>query len=258
MLASNGIKTCGLIFKHSLYYYFLIPIVLNIAFFSLGIAYIDDLSNYLLGIFNFSSSYWWIQSGINALTEILVWLISMTILFLTGGYITLILMSPVLAFISEKTEYIITGKTYEFSMHQWLFDIYRGISISFRNMVIQLAITFLLFVASFFFGLIPVVGWAIAFLLQVLLFLISCYFYGFTFIDYTCERRKIGVRQSVRFMKQNKKMAVQEGLFFCLILLIPYFGVYIAGFAAIVQVVSTTITIIEKEKNGSIHFENYR
>ena len=77
------------------------------------------------------------------------------IAYLFGKYIVLILMSPIMAMLSEKTETILTGKKYPFTLKQFFRDIVRGIGIAFRNLFFQL----LILLASCFLIWIPVIGW---------------------------------------------------------------------------------------------------
>ena len=71
-------------------------------------------------------------------------------------------------------------------------------------------------------------------------------FYGFSFIDYTNERRRLSVKQSVAFIRQNKGVAVTNGAVFSLLLMIPFCGYSLAGFGAIISVVAATLAIHQK------------
>jgi CysZ protein len=86
----------------------------------------------------------------------------------------------------------------------------------------------------------PVLGGIIG---TIILFFIASYFYGFAFIDYNSERRRLSVKQSVQFIRKNKGMAVANGMVFSFFMLIPFCGTTLAGFAAIVSVVAATIAV---------------
>ncbi len=163
----------------------------------------------------------------------------------TAGYLIVILLSPVYSLLSEKTEKILTGKEYPFSLSQFIKDIWRGIRLAIRNFLIELLVTLLLFILSF----IPILG----LLTGPSLFFISSYFYGFSFMDYSLERRKMKIQQSVSFMKENKGIAIGNGMFFSFILLIPYIGILLSSFVSLVNVVAATIatteTFIKNNKN---------
>jgi len=148
-------------------------------------------------------------------------------------------MSPLLAYLSERTESIIMGHEFPFSWLQFFKDIFRGILLAFRNFFIEILLTVLLFFLSF----VPFLGFATA----PILFLISAYFYGFSFLDYTAERRKMKVKESVDFVKQNKGIAIGNGGIFALFLLIPFIGVSIATFISIISTVAASIAVLKKE-----------
>ena len=152
----------------------------------------------------------------------------------------MIILSPVLAIISEKTASIITGKKYPFDILQLTRDIVRAILIALRNMLIQLGFLIGFFIISF----IPIVGWLISFVGN---FLIASYFYGFAFIDYTNERNRLSLKQSIQFVRTNKWFAIGIGTIFALCFMVPLIGGIIASFACIVSVVAATIKI-EKAK----------
>jgi len=69
------------------------------------------------------------------------------------------------------------------------------------------------------FGWIPVIGWAFT----LLSFLIQAYYAGFGNIDYTLERH-LSYKESIAFVKQNRGMAIGNGIIFMLFLLIPFIG----------------------------------
>ena len=101
-------------------------------------------------------------------------------------------------------------------------------------MLIQLAFLIGFFIISF----IPIVGWLISFVGN---FLVASYFYGFAFIDYTNERNRLSLKQSIQFVRTNKWFAIGIGTIFALCFMVPLIGGIIASFACIVSVVAATI-----------------
>jgi CysZ protein len=150
-------------------------------------------------------------------------------------------MSPIMALLSEKTDEIITGKKYPFVWDQFVRDVFRGIAIALRNMFIE----FGFIIASFFLMWIPVIGWV----MPIILLLISYYFYGFSMLDYTSERRKLKYRESIRYIRSNKGLAIGNGFIFSLLFSLPIFGGMIAS---VVAPVAATIAVIELEKKSDI------
>jgi len=152
-------------------------------------------------------------------------------------------MSPVFAYLSEKTEKIVTRKTYPFNGEQWMRDLVRGIIITVRNMLYESGIILGIFILSF----IPVIGWFIALLSTILLIFVSAYFYGFTYLDYSLERKKLTISQSVKFVRYHKGIAFATGLIFTISIIIPFCGAFIGNFVSIFSVVGATLAIQKTE-----------
>jgi CysZ protein len=241
-------KAFSFIKKNHLRRFFLIPIVLNILLFAFGISFVNDLTSNTLDYFESwaSPDSWefWGAEFLASTIGFLVWLILKIFFFFLfaflGGYIILILLSPLLAYISEKTEKIINQTDYPFSWPQLFKDMIRGIIIAIRNFAFEMIAIVVLFFLSF----VPLVG----LLSAPLLFIVSSYFYGFSFLDYTAERRKLKLKDSIFFIKRNKGLAITNGSLFAGALLIPLVGVSLSGFMAIISTVAATISILEKEK----------
>ena len=166
---------------------------------------------------------------------------------LWGGYIVVVIMSPFLAYVSEKTETILSGREYKFDFPQFIHDIFRGIALAIRNMFMELLIS----IVIFFLPVIPIIGALTSVTLgTVLLFFVSAYFYGFSFIDYTLERQRLSVQQSVKLMRQQKGTACGHGLIFALILFIPIVGAFISAVYAIISTVASTMEFVERQNNS--------
>ena len=187
-----------------------------------------------------------ISSYIAGAAGTVVWVILKFIFFFVfayfGGYILIICLSPVFAFLSERTEELLTGNEYPFNGDQIMRDVVRGVLIAMRNLFIEIG----WMVVVFLFGFIPVIGTLFGWIIgPIFLFFVSSYFYGFSFIDYTNERRRLSVKQSVKFMRANRGMAIANGAIFSVFLLIPWCGVTLSGFVAIISVVAATVATHE-------------
>ena len=238
-------RALSFIFKNKLSYFFLFPLLLNILLFILGIQAVDYLSeninDYLLDLFfkeNTVSSWW--SRFLNGFIYWTIWIVSKIIFIfiyaIVGGYLTIILLSPVFTFLSEKTAEIITGKKTKFNFIRFFKDIIRAILIALRNLLFQLSYSVLLFLIS----MIPVFGWIISLLGS---FLISSYFYGFAFMDYANERNKLSIKESVVFVRKNKGFAIGVGGIFSLCFFIPIIGGILASFLAVICVVNATLGV---------------
>lgn len=241
----------GFLIKNKLLYFFLFPIAFNLMIYFSGHSVLNDfrllttqyLESYLESFG--ASEVWWILF-LNKFFSISIWLVSKVFFFyvfsLFGGYLTIIFLSPVFTYLSEKTASIQKGKTYNFNFTQFVNDIFRAILISVRNILIQLSMVF----ALFLIGFIPVIGWVISIFGNLL---VVSYFYGFSFLDYTNERHQLSIKESVKSVRRNKGLAVGLGLVFYTCFFIPLLGGFISSFLAIISVVAATISLEETFDN---------
>ncbi len=127
--------------------------------------------------------------------ELMVRLILIFFYFSLFKYLFLILGSPLFAYLSEKTEAIMEGKDFPFSFQQMLNDVYRGIRLALQKYIMAIGI-YDLHINCFFF---PVVGW----ITPLVMLFIECYYYGFSMLDYSCERRKLSASESIEFIAET-------------------------------------------------------
>ena len=161
-----------------------------------------------------------------AFAGVMLWLIQMLFYFSLFKYIWLILGSPVFAYLSEKTDSIIENKTFEFDSKQFIKDVFRGIKIALRNSFWQSVYMISIVLLS----LIPVAGW----LTPLLALLIECYYYGFSMLDYSFERKRLTAAESIYFIGNHKGLAIGNGLMFYLMQLLPVIGWVLAPAYAVI------------------------
>ena len=242
-------KAIKFIFNHKLFWYFLFPVLLNILLFAGGTGLIIKLIKFSTNTFvnwlHFDTKEFW---GHQLLNDFFLGLIIglITIMFFIAymflsAYVIMILLSPILSLISEKTDSILTNSEYPFVWKQFLSDIWRGVKISLRNMLIEFFFIIVCFIISF----IPIIG----LLSPFILFIVSAYFYGFAFMDYTNERNGLSVKESVKFVRKNKGLAWSNGSVFALFLLIPFCGASIGVFVSLISSVAATLSINNQKKN---------
>ena len=172
------------------------------------------------------------------MSRIMVQLLLLLFYFSLFKYLWLIIGSPVFAYLSEKTEALLEGTDYPFSWPQLLKDMLRGIKLALRNALWQTVYTVSILILSF----IPVAGW----IAPVVSLFVECYYYGFSMLDYSCERHKLSPSQSVAFISNNKGLAIGNGLVFYLMHFIPIIGWVLAPAYA---VVAATISLYYQEKD---------
>ena len=236
-------KAFEFIFKNGLAVYFLYPLAIAIFLFVIGFTLTTQFSNYITSnisdYFGLDDPDSWFLATIGWIVSFFIHIITWIIFFYIKAsilkYLTLILLSPVLAHVSQRTEEIITGVKIRFDGVQFIKDILRGIAMAFRNMFIE----FLLIVIFFFVSFIPVVGWLIS---LIFLSLASWFFYGFSMIDYSNERKRLSISESTAFARKNKWLCISNGFLFWVIFSIPWIGVI---FAPITGVVASTIAVNE-------------
>ena len=156
-------------------------------------------------------------------------------------YIFLIIGSPIFAYLSEKTESIMEGKDFPFSLRQMLKDIWRAIKIALRNLLWQTVYVISILILSF----IPLFGWVA----PLVALLVECYYFGFSMLDYSSERNKLSAAQSIDFISRHKGLAIGNGLVFYLMHLIPFVGWL---FAPSYAVIAATISLLTARKTHVI------
>jgi CysZ protein len=227
--------------------FYVVPFVVNILLFvvTMSIAgfLTEEVTNWcmeLLGLDKGGVYYETVGAILWWFFYIIIKLVSWIILHFIGGATMLIILSPLLAYLSDRTSQILSGKKDPFNATIFAKNVIRGVVIASRNIILQLLFMLLLFA----FSLIPVVGWLSPFFI----FIIGSYYYGFSFIDYTCERKQLKLMESIRFMRNNKGLVIANGAVFTGVIMIPWIGPLLAGFIAIISVVAATISVYEAEE----------
>jgi len=168
--------------------------------------------------------------------QLIFQLILMLFYFSWFKYLFLIIGSPVFAWLSEKTEAIISNTNYPFDFNKYLNDIRRGIQIALRNSLWQTVY----FVTILFLSLVPIIGWAS----PVLAIFVECYYFGFSMLDYTSERKGLSSSASIDFIGDHKGLAIGNGMVFFIMHAILFVGWVIApGYA----VVAATLSLQESK-----------
>ncbi len=247
---SSFIKSFPLTFKH-FKWFLLIPILLYVIIlyitFSIESSIYQYTSEKIFSYLNISNEDNWFFKALQFLLQGILFLLFKLVFFFVfyfiSGNIILIILSPVLSYISEKSEKIIRNKTYNFNLSKLVKQIARSILLSLRNITIQLLLIIGIIIISF----IPIIGWIISPFSLVLIILINAYFLGFSFLDYSFERKELTINQSILIVRKNKGLAIGYGLIFYLTSLIPFIGGLLAPFFAIFITVAATISV-EKMK----------
>lgn len=237
----SHIDALKFIFKHKFWIYFIFPIILFMGIYYIGF-YFKNLTNVYnapddAGLF-LSMWYFFIQGIFLLLSYMFLNLIR---------YVIIILMSPLLSIVSERTEKILTGNTYKLNIIQLIKDVKRAINLAVRNLIWEFIMgficIFILFVSSWFIDYNDDVY---SFIRSLLLTLIAFYYYGFGFIDFIMERLRLDIKESIVFVRKHKGFAIALGAVFT-----PLFH-YLHNFLQSIQthdwvfyvILSTSIIII--------------
>lgn len=193
--------------EHRLYWYFLIPAGLMLLIYYLG--------NFILhynvdaDISNMNGIVWYfIHAAIN---------ISIAILLMKfSKYIVVITLSPLFAYISQKCEKIVTGKAYTTDFKQIVLDVKRGVRLAVRNMLWEYSFFLIILLIAW-------IGWdnPLKSPLFYLTFIVGFYYYGFSFIDYNNERRKLNEQDSIKYVRSHRGLAMGIGMVYSFLILVP-------------------------------------
>jgi len=237
-------KAHNFIVKHKLWKWILIPGIIYAILFALGIYIFWQSSAQVIDYF-FSKTglKMWLQKEndtwlrfIFIFGQLILQIILMLFYFSWFKYLFLIIGSPVFAWLSEKTEAIMSNTNYPFNFSKFLKDIIRGIQIALRNMLWQTVYS----ISILFLSLVPLIGWAS----PVLAIFVECYYFGFSMLDYTSERKGLSPSESVDFIGNHKGLAIGNGMVFFIMHAIPFAGWILApGYA----VVAATLSFQQRE-----------
>lgn len=242
----KGIQAYGgsfrLISKLRLWKYFAVPIGISlltatgIGLLAWGLS--DNLGKFISGIW-----FWeWGAEAFLAFSTFLAALIIIALGLILYKHIVMALSAPFMSPVSEKIETYLIGPGHPHRNTSNAAQLWRGIRINIRNLLMELLFSIPVLLLS----LIPVVN----FFTSSLLFLIQSYYAGFGNMDYTLERH-YNVKESVRFVKDNRGIAIGNGMVFMLVLLIPVLGIILVLPLSVTAASAETVRILkeQEEKN---------
>lgn len=234
--AQTYFKAIKIINKLQLWRFFLIPVVLGlllgITFISTAISLSDSFGIYL-------SNFWTFDFGKKFVTSFSSWIAGFIIIIfgiIIYKHLLLALSAPFMTPVSEKVEAYLTGKPIiiDDTNSGFITQLMRSLRLNSRNLLKELAITLPLMILSF----IPAIG----IIAMVLIFYFQSYYAGFGNMDYTLERH-LNYKESKEFVKQNKGLAVGNGVVFTFMLFIPFIGIMLT---LPISTVAATISTVER------------
>lgn len=227
-----------LIRELKLYKYFAIPILI-----SLLTAVVIGVTAYGLsdniGVFLAKIWIWdWGKEVMTTITSIVGAVFVIVVGLILYKHIILAVASPFMSPVSEKIEnHLYPNLKHRHTKTSFYQQLLRGIKISSRNLVKELAITLPILVLK----LIP----GINIISTILLFLLQSYYAGFGNMDYTLERH-FNYKDSIQFVGKNRGTAIGNGIIFMLFLLIPVFGIIIVFPLSVTASTTNTLALLNK------------
>ena len=254
---SGFFRAFGFAFSNGMGWMFLVPALLWVAL-AFGLFAVlegpaETLSAWLAAKLEIpvepSGTSWWNDalSFINGARELIMAVVLKLaigyLLFVANKYIVLILLSPLLAYASERTEEILTGRTYPFNGVQLMKDALRGALIAMRNGILEISLTVGIWLLTLFVPLLAPLSFLV-------LFAISSYFYGFSMFDYAFERRRMRIGESVKAVNDHIGAVLVNGALFSLLMKLPLVGMM---FAPVMASIGAVLAKVSKEHLTGTH-----
>ncbi len=219
-------QAIGMVSRHNLWSYVLIPGLISVAIagllFASAVLFSDNIADWMASFYPEN----WIGAGaIKGFARLFSFSAIVGLSLFLFKYIVLIVSAPFMGPLSEKVESIKTGRPApKFSLKTAAIDLSRSLRINLRNLLRELMYTLLLLPLQLF-NFIPGLG---VLLYAVATFLLQAYYAGFGNMDPTLERRPMRVRERVRFVRANRGLAMGNGSVFLLLVMIPFLGWFLA------------------------------
>jgi CysZ protein len=238
----SWLASWSFIFKNRLSHFFIYPIVISIILAMGAVVFINKGVEFIMGFIQpyfafepMEGSVW--DKIMNVLMDasavaipFVLWIISGYVFLKLNKYLSLALLSPMMALLSEKTYDILTGEKNPFSLAQLMQDIVRGGLLALRNLLIELLLTIIVWgiiLALMLF--LPFLVFILAPLASVLVFFIGSYYYGFSVLDYVNERQKLNVKESIADIRSTRSLSIGLGSIFSILFVVPFVGVALSS-----------------------------
>lgn len=182
--------------------------------------------------------YSWVNEGLNKAFSLLDFLIEQLYIFLI-----LTVLSPFNTLLSEKLDTDLTGKEFKFGLARFINDIIRMLFIVALALLLELSFLFVYWTISFVIGLDAID--------PIMYFLISAFFFGFAFYDYSLERYGVKIFGTLTFAFENMLVVLITGSIFLALYNIPYLGIPISP--VITVMVSTIVYLYITKKLPEKH-----
>lgn len=242
----SGIKaytgTFALISKLKLWKYFLVPIIISLITASIIVFSACSLSDNLGNLFAKIWIWNWGKETFTSFSTIVGAIVIVIIGYILYKHIVMALSAPFMSPVSEKIEMHLTGiQKHEHRITSFKEQLWRGIRINTRNLLRELLFSIPLLLLKFIPG--------VNIISAILLLLVQAYYTGFGNLDYTLERH-YKYKESIKFVRKNKGVAIGNGIVFMLFLFIPIIGIILVLPMSVTAASLKTVEIIKAENKA--------
>ena len=158
-------------------------------------------------------------------------------------HVVMALSAPFMSPVSEKIEAHLLGNEHTHRNTTFGAQLWRGVRINVRNLLMELLFTVPLLILS----LIPGVN----IITSILLFLMQSYYAGFGNMDYTLERH-FSYDDSLKFVRSHSGIAIGNGIVFMGMLFIPIIGIILVLPLSVTASTTETVRLIQESEGLKI------
>ncbi|MFT5777198.1 MAG: CysZ protein [Crocinitomicaceae bacterium] len=211
-------KAIRFMIEHRLYWYLIIPAILMLIIYYLGS--LVQAHHVQPDAETTNEIIWYV---FYLMIEISIALLLMKF----AKYLVVVMLSPLLSHLSVKCENILTGNKYPWDFKQLVSDVKRAMRIVVRNLMWEYFFFIIIFIVAS-------IGWDEPQSSPVfyLTFMIGFYYYGFSYMDYINERRRLSIDESIMFVRKNRGLALVIGGGYSVMILVPVDISVLADFSA--------------------------
>jgi len=219
---STYTRAIKMLSEHKLWKYVILPgvvsVILTMAIIGFTLAFAGNLGDLIVSWYPWETG----KAIFERIASILSAILLIALIVFLFKYLVMVIVAPFMGTLSEKVESILTGTPPpSVTPAQFVQDILRGLRIALRNIIREIIYTLFLLLLN----VVPVIGSIVS---TVMIFLIQAYYAGFGNMDYTLERKRYTVKESVLFVREHRGLAIGNGAIFLLIFLVPVIGWFLA------------------------------
>ncbi len=229
------IKTVELLSKGNFLLFFIPGAIITLFFFGIRsfTAYIDQASDLSADTSWLNWLFDIINSGIHQAFSILDAILNQLYIF-----IVLTLLSPFNTYLGEKMDTKLTGQEFSGGIIRFINDFFRMVFVVILALFLEFLALGIYWLFSYFIG-IPIID-------EIIYFMISAFFFGFSFYDFSLERYEINVMGSLGFAFRNPLTMILTGSIFLLIYNIPLVGIPLSP--VITLMISTVVYLYIRKR----------